>query len=379
MTFVADLIRSSRSRALVQRSALCLAFALGVASCADEEVPNSSGSDGAGADDDESEDDTADDDSPDDDAADDDGEDDDEADDDVEAPDVDAGAKRDGGPSPTRDAGKLDAALPTTAGDAGVPDASKGSTSGTKRDASVLLDAAADASAPSEDAAAPSGELCELKPYQVGIMGDSYIHLSGDFTRLLEENARKAGALGAREEYIDRAWSGAAMQKDNLLAKAIPTQLPQVLADSMRAGPDGLKLIIMTGGGNDVLIDNMECRRLTGEVTAQCKEVVYASLMVIKKLFADMKAAGIQEVIYFWYPDLGVGTGKVINDWSIPLAKEACDGNTDVRCHFVDTRDGFRGHPEYVKSDTIHPTTAGSKVIADLVWDVMVENCLASK
>jgi lysophospholipase L1-like esterase len=211
-------------------------------------------------------------------------------------------------------------------------------------------------------------------------MGDSYIALSGDFTTILQDNARQAGALGAREAYIDRAASGAAMENALIkIAQPIPTQLPQVLRDSRRLGPEGLKLIIMTGGGNDVLINHMECRALTS-VTDGCKAVVANTLMIMKKLFADMKAGGIKEVIYFWYPDLDINTDKVINDYSIPLAKEACESNADVRFHFVDTREPFRGHPEYISAlDGIHPTRPGSKVIADLVWNVMEENCLAAK
>jgi lysophospholipase L1-like esterase len=271
-----------------------------------------------------------------------------------------------------RDAGQVDAAKV----DARAPD-----TSVLAPDASVHDAARQDASEPSDaavDAGTPGGDLCELKPHQVGILGDSYIDLSGDVTKFLQENARKAGALGATETYIDKSKSGAAMQKGNLLAPAIPTQLPTLLADSKRLGPEGVKLVVMTGGGNDVLIDASQCKTISTP-SEECKAVVSKSLAVIETLFADMGKAGIEHVIYFWYPDLGPSGGKVINDYSVPLAKAQCETNTDVTCHFIDTREPFRGHPEYIAYDNIHPTAAGSKVIADLVWDVMTDHCLGAQ
>jgi len=285
---------------------------------------------------------------------------------------VDAGKADAGKVVPKIDAGK---ATP----DAGAPDISEptpttdGGGTESKPDGAVSSTPDSGGDKPVVDEA-----LCHLKPYQVGVMGDSYIDYSGDFTKFVQENARKASALGASENYIDLAKTGAAMQKDNLLAPAIPTQLPTLLSTSKRAGPEGVKLVLMTGGGNDVLIDASQCKTLT-TVTEECKTVVAKSLAVIKKLMADMKAGGIQHVIYFWYPDLGPSQGRVINEYSIPIAKEQCESDPSVKCHFVDTRDGFRGHPEFVGPDGIHPTAAGSRVISDLVWDVMVDNCLASK
>jgi len=286
---------------------------------------------------------------------------------------VDAG-KLDAGKA---DAGKSDAGK--VVADAGTPDVTEPTPTTTdgggpvsKPDGATMSTVDAGGEKPVDEA------LCNLAPYQVGIMGDSYINLSGDVTKFLQENARKAGALGASETYIDKSRSGAAMQKGNLLAPAIPTQLPTLLADSKRAGPEGVKVVVMTGGGNDVLIDASQCKTLT-TVTEECKTVVSKSLDVIKKLFVDMKAGGIQHVVYFWYPDLGPSQGRVINDYSIPIAKAQCESDPSVKCHFVDTREGFKGHPEFVALDGIHPTAAGSRVISDLVWKVMVDNCLASK
>lgn len=352
-----------------------LGLVLSLGGCADEVTPDTSDDDVAGSDDDFGDDDGSDHEVPnvgdDDDAE--------PADDDGPRPALDAGGKKDGGtPINTRDGGKLDASI--SSGGAGPqPDASVGSTAAdASRDAALAVDAGVDASAV-VDASGPSGELCKLKAHQVGVMGDSYIDWTPHFMNYLQGSARAAGALGAREEYVYRAQSGASMQTDNLvIIPAIPKQLPLVLSDSKKRGPEGVKLIIMTGGGNDVLIDNMDCRRLTA-VNEKCKGVVDRSLAVIKKLFVDMKTAGVQELIYFWYPDLGVQTGKVMNDYAIPFVQAACEATTDVRCHFVDTREAFRGHPDWIGPDDIHPTEPGAKVIAGLVWDVMVDQCLASK
>ena len=80
-------------------------------------------------------------------------------------------------------------------------------------------------------------------------------------------------------------------------------------------------------------------------------------------------------------------------DYAYPLAEQiccgssftatatsnTCAGNTaGTQCTFVDTRPAFEGHiADYIKSDHVHPTPAGSQVIADLVWNAMVDNCVA--
>ena len=56
-----------------------------------------------------------------------------------------------------------------------------------------------------------------------------------------------------------------------------------------------------------------------------------------------------------------------------------CSGNTSgTPCMFIDIRPAFEGHvADYIKSDHVHPTDAGAKVIADLIAGAMRAYCVA--
>ena len=44
----------------------------------------------------------------------------------------------------------------------------------------------------------------------------------------------------------------------------------------------------------------------------------------------------------------------------------------------IDTIPAFTGHlTDYIQSDHVHPTAAGSQVIADLIWGAMQKYCVA--
>lgn len=230
------------------------------------------------------------------------------------------------------------------------------------------------------DASMAGGALCRLTGSQIALMGDSYLDLSGDIGRFLQETARAAGALESTDSYIDRARSGASMAYE----PSIPSQFQEVLAEAGLRRSPGLRLIIMDGGGNDVLVHNRNCLEQR-QPNAFCLRVVENSVRTLKKLFTSMAGAGVQEVIYFWYPDLpggGLGGSRphVMNGYAAPIMREACETSSELKCNFIDTRPSFAGHAEYISpADNTHPTAAGSRVIADLIWSVMVERCLGSR
>jgi hypothetical protein len=53
-----------------------------------------------------------------------------------------------------------------------------------------------------------------------------------------------------------------------------------------------------------------------------------------------------------------------------------CAGST-VPCHFLDFQRLWNGHPEYTASDGIQASVAGATVIADNIWAIMQEYCIA--
>ena len=132
-----------------------------------------------------------------------------------------------------------------------------------------------------------------------------------------------------------------------------------------------VKVVLMDGGGNDLLIGN----RCTNGFDAACKEIVD----VVVDLFAQIKTDGVKDVVYFFYPDpMGIGAQiKEAMDILRPEMKKLCDETTDVRCVWVDQRESWEGNYDRFTSDGIHPTEAGSMASAQQIWDAMVAHCIA--
>ena len=69
-------------------------------------------------------------------------------------------------------------------------------------------------------------------------------------------------------------------------------------------------------------------------------------------------------------------------DWPYPKAEQLCvDAETEtggrLRCHFIDMRPVFEGHPEYFVAGDVHENAAGSAAMADVIVQVMKDNCIA--
>jgi hypothetical protein len=222
-------------------------------------------------------------------------------------------------------------------------------------------------------------EGCEkgtIAPSEVVMIGDSYLALSGDVKKLLTQYALEAGALGEGESYRNYYVSGT--QLGGTATTVIPTQYDKAVAED-----PNIKLLIMTGGGNDVLIGNRSCLQTSPPENTSCLDTIDASLAAAQTLFEKAAADGVTDIIYFFYPHLpegGVLSGPAVNtttDYAYPLVQDGCESFEALRCHFIDTRPAFEGHADYIGRDGVHPTLAGSTAIADLIWDVMVEECLA--
>jgi hypothetical protein len=246
---------------------------------------------------------------------------------------------------------------------------------------------------PSPDPAEPpAGDLCRLAGRDVAILGDSFIRQSGDFTRLLQNKARSVGALGARESYVDVSRPVASMNR----VPSIPAQYPEAVGETRRRGGTVPQLVIMTGGGQDVLVDSRACLEPASvqEVAAkpECVAVVNGVLETAQRLIDTGIDAGTKAAIYFFYPNLprnslaGGANGNSVLDYAAPLAKALCESQTRAPCYFIDLRPGFAdpnnpGYPRpgLIGFDGVSPTMAGSQIIADEVWKVMQAHCLGVK
>jgi lysophospholipase L1-like esterase len=157
-------------------------------------------------------------------------------------------------------------------------------------------------------------------------------------------------------------------------------QIPGQFQSALAANPD-IKTVIMDGGGNDVLIGDANLCLQTPPPDTECVARIDDVLNAAGNLLDDMAAAGVQDVVYFFYPHLPEG-GLVQGfknetlDYAAPLVQQVCE-NAPLNCVFVDTRPAFEGHPEYFLNDGIHPNDGGSVVLANTVWSSMVANCIA--
>jgi lysophospholipase L1-like esterase len=295
---------------------------------------------------------------------------------------------REGGastPTPLEDAG-LDARAEGEALDGGAADAGDG------RDAD-----AGSACAVGDAGARPRPDLCQLEPSQVVVLGDSYFALDPDaqvdnkpFRRNLEALALAAGALEADEHYRDYSASYAFMTPGVFpIVPAVLEQYEQACVADPQMG-----LLIVNGGGNDVLVGNRTCLEYPSPVEfaadASCVATIDKTVDAAASLLDNAFEQGAQAAVFVSYAHFasGLRSGSYPNtfiDYAAPKLRAVCEAQRRGRCYFVDMRAMFdrdadgRSDPEFIYSDGVHPSAEGSKVIAEAVWKVIEEQCLASQ
>ena len=74
-----------------------------------------------------------------------------------------------------------------------------------------------------------------------------------------------------------------------------------------------------------------------------------------EKMMMDMKASGVTEVVYFFYPHPPTG-GWEIDDYTIPMLQDRCASLSDEKfqCRVVDSVPIFQGHDDWYALDG-HP------------------------
>ena len=215
-------------------------------------------------------------------------------------------------------------------------------------------------------------------PKQVISIGDSYMNW---VTHTFPQDLDAAAGVTFRPTY---AIGGTAMGSGGI--GLIPAQF-----DTALAADKNIIAVVMDGGGNDVLVPAFgrpDCKNMAdaGSV-AGCQQIVTDALAASETLMNKMMAAGVKDVIYFFYPHVPEGTliggahPNAMLDYALPKVKAFCDGaaaETQGKgyCWFVDTVPLFEGHPEYFADADIHENSAGSKVIAKAVIDMMKSKCV---
>jgi hypothetical protein len=220
---------------------------------------------------------------------------------------------------------------------------------------------------------------CMKNPNQVISMGDSYMNWT---SHTFPQDLNAAAGVTFRPTY---AVGGFSMGSGGI--GLIPPEFDQAVT----ANKD-IIAVVLDGGGNDVLIPAIgrpDCKNMANAGTvAGCQQIVTDALTAAEGLMTKMVAAGVHDVIYFFYPHvpqptaLGGSNPNAMLDYALPRVKAFCDGaaaktNNKGFCWFVDTVPLFAGHADYFAAGDIHENPAGSKVIAKAVVDMMKSKCIA--
>ncbi len=193
----------------------------------------------------------------------------------------------------------------------------------------------------------------------VVFIGDSIFALSGEIQdRLHDLNA------GTFRNYTT---SGAEIV-GGLLAPSIEQQFDISLSDG-----GGSTIVVMDGGGNDILIpvialfDPYDCKTSWWEsgLSSSCRDYIDDVYLDIVDVLDGLDAEGIDEVIYLgYYPTLDGELDEAV-DYGNQVIERACTVS-QVDCTFLDPT-GLVLDADIV-ADGIHPATSGSDKLADLIW-----------
>jgi hypothetical protein len=202
------------------------------------------------------------------------------------------------------------------------------------------------AQATGDGGACPTGQV---SAGEVVWIGDSWVTVPGTQHTVVRDLARAAGAIGPNDDYVDVAAPGALM---SAIASQYSTQ---------EAGPVKVKVLIMDGGGFDLLVSNGSAASATN------------AAMAFKQLLATIANDGtVQQVIYFLVPEASVP--------GVPLLRtgmqDACMQST-VPCYFLDLQPLWAGHPEYMATGGVVASDAGAVVLGNKIWALMQQNCIA--
>jgi hypothetical protein len=199
---------------------------------------------------------------------------------------------------------------------------------------------------------------------EVVLLGDTFFAATHAITAFLEDLARRGGALSTGERYRDYS-----RMLDNalaLLGNGIEAQYATASAEAQ------VKVVVMTGGGADVLLGSCE------QLTPDCPLLV-AAAEAASALFQRMATDGVEHVVYTFYPDPPDPALKAAVDALRPLLASACAASP-VPCHWLDLRSTFAGRESsYLDPAGTSPTDLGAEASANAIWSVMQLECIAQR
>ena len=137
--------------------------------------------------------------------------------------------------------------------------------------------------------------------------------------------------------------------------------IPRQYATAKRDNPD-IKTVVMTGGGNDLLLTGMTA----GGCGDGCMDTINRVTERLTALWTEMHMDGVQDVVYIEYSRGGGNAAGV--GYAHMVVPQACAA-APVRCHFIDS-------DEFIMMellDGVHPTAGGCQKLGKAAFDLMVE------
>ncbi len=211
---------------------------------------------------------------------------------------------------------------------------------------------------------ASNARVADADNDQVVFLGDSIFALSGELQDNLEDYAG--------ETFRRYTLSGAEL-KGGIIATSIYDQYEIAKQDN-----GNIDTIVMDGGGNDILIpaiflDPYNCKTnwwQFGRLSRKCRNFVDDQYVDAVNLLNRMDAEGIDNVIYLGYyytkdALLWLDSLEEAVDYGDLRLGQACAFST-ANCQFVDPRSSIRDSD--IILDGIHPTSSGSRKLANLIW-----------
>jgi hypothetical protein len=197
-------------------------------------------------------------------------------------------------------------------------------------------------------------------------IGDSIFALSGEISNYLHSYAG-----GTFRRY---ATSGAEIMGGDWIAPSVYNQFKTARSDGY------IRTVFMDGGGNDILIpatalDPYNCKVDWWEsgLSTTCKNLINDVYVETVTTLNYMKSQGVQNVVYQGYYRIkfgwiGTTTLNPAVDYGNLKLSQALANSTFPSANkvYIDPRPYITNSD--IISDGVHPTTSGSKKLADLLW-----------
>jgi len=198
----------------------------------------------------------------------------------------------------------------------------------------------------SSSAAAPE-DLGKGNGKDVITIGDSW--MSYDLATGIQDSLRQVSG---------QPYRGYGVGGTQLLNGQIPSQYAQAKRDN-----PGIKTVIMTGGGNDLLRSNARSDLATAGPMTRMRIDQIANRLVA--LWTEMSQDGVRDIIYVFYSRGGGIAASV--DYGTKKIQPLCQSLKPARCHWIDSDTTVH----MTLRDSTHPTDAGFNALAKTIYDLM--------